>query len=510
MDEGPGIVVLVGAGPGDPGLITVAGAEALSSADVIIHDHLVDRRLLDLAPAEALRIFAGKRGGKPSMGQDTIHQILLEHARAGKRVVRLKGGDPYVFGRGAEEAEFLHAHAIAYRVVPGVTAGLGATAYAGLAVTHRDDSSAVAFVTGHDARGNGPLDWSRLAQFPGTLVVYMCLQNLKWITETLVACGKAPTTPAAVVRAGATPAQHVLEGTLANLPELVTEAALAPPAILVVGEVVRRRPALTWFTKGPLFGRTVVVTRPENEARAAARSLEVLGAEVLSAPMVRIEPVQDLGPLDDAMNRLPDFDWLVFTSANGVRAFFDRLKTQGRDLRAVGHLKLAPIGSATAQALESYHLKSDLVPDTFRSEDLAEALKAVVVGRRVLLARADRGRDLLPTELKRVAEVEQVAVYRNVDAEALPEDVARRAVEGGVDWITVTSSAIARRLHALWPEGARARLGRETRVASLSPVTSATLRELGWSVDVEATTYSWDGLVARIVGATVGEGPVKP
>jgi uroporphyrinogen III methyltransferase/synthase len=507
MDDGAGMVYLVGAGPGDPGLLTRRGAAVLAQADVILYDHLASPRLLDLAPPRALRICAGKSIGHCTLTQDEINALLVEHARQGRRVVRLKGGDPYVFGRGAEEVEHLRAAGIAVQVVPGVTAAVGVTAYAGVPVTHRDHASAVAFVTGHDdpestaPASKNRLDWAALARFPGTLVVYMGVTHLPGLCRTLIREGMSATTPAALIASGTLSAQRTIVGTLADLAEKVAEARLGPPALLVVGEVLGRRPLLNWFEELPLFGQRIVVTRPSDEADQAAAELEALGAEVLVAPTVDILPPADahLATIDRAIAALDTYDWLVFTSANGVRFFLDRLEAAGRDLRALGALKLAAIGPATAAALARFHLRADLVPDAYRSEDLAEALLPRVNGRRVLLARADRGRTLLLETLRPIAHVEQIAVYRNADAAELPPAVIERLVAGSVDWITLTSSAITERLHALLPDDARRRIGREIRLASLSPVTSAAAARLGWPVAAEAAVYTWPGLVRALV-----------
>jgi uroporphyrinogen III methyltransferase/synthase len=497
-----GVVYLVGAGPGDPGLLTRRGEAVLGLADVVVYDHLASPRLLDLAPPGAVRVCAGKSIGHCTMPQDVINAALVEHARAGRTVVRLKGGDPYVFGRGAEEAEHLRASGVPFEVVPGVTAAVGVTAYAGVPVTHRDAASAVAFVTGHDdpeaTGGRGRLDWDALARFPGTLVVYMGVTRLEALCRTLVRRGKPADTPAALIEAGTLPRQRTVAATLADLPRKAAEANFGPPALLVVGDVVARRPALRWFEERPLFGRRVLVTRPSDEAGRAAADLEALGAEVLLAPTVTIGPPADPSGLDRAIDRLDEFDWLVFTSANGVRYFLDRLRDRGRDLRALGRLKLAAIGPATAEALAAFRLRADLVPDEYRSEALAASLAERAAGRGVLLARADRGRTLLKDELERVARVEQVAVYANADADALPPAVAERLAEGSVDWITLTSSAITERLHALLPDRARPLVGRSIRLASISPVTTATAERLGWHVAVEAREYTWPGLVQAL------------
>jgi uroporphyrinogen III methyltransferase/synthase len=512
--HGTGTVYLVGAGPGDPGLLTRRGAAVLAQADVVVYDHLASGRLLELAPPGAERLCAGKSIGHCTLTQDEINTLLVARARQGKRVVRLKGGDPYLFGRGAEEAAHLRAAGIAVRVVPGVTAGLGVTAYAGIPVTHRDDASAVAFVTGHDdpeapgrsAPGSGSrLDWSALARFPGTLVVYMGVTRLPALCRTLIRHGKAATTPAALVGSGTMAQQRTVVGTLANLAEQVAAARLGPPALLVVGDVVSRRGDLSWFEELPLFGQRIVVTRPSDEGDRAAAAFEALGAEVLQAPTVLILPPADYGPIDRAIAALDTFDWLVFTSANGVRFFLDRLEALGRDLRALGRAHLAAIGPATADALARYYLRADLVPDAFRSEALAAALSPRVAGRRVLLARADRGRPLLRDELERIADVEQIAVYRNADAESLPPAVLERLAAGTVDWITLTSSAITERLHALLPPAIRDRIGHDIRLASLSPVTSATAARLGWPIAAEAAVHTWPGLVRALADRVVAD-----
>ncbi len=344
MNLEPGIVYLVGAGPGDPGLLTVRGAEVLGRADVVVYDHLASARLLDLAPARAIRICAGKSSGHCTLDQDQINALLLEHALSGRVVVRLKGGDPFVFGRGAEEAEHLARHGIPYQVVPGVTAGVGATAYAGIPITHRGHCSAVAFVTGHGdpeagtdpnatAAGRTALDWHALAAFPGTLVVYMGVTHLAAICRTLIRAGKEESTPAAVIESGSTPAQRVLEATLGTLGEAARSQGVRPPALLVIGSVVDQRRVLAWYESLPLSGQRIVVTRPADEGRQVAPALEALGAEVLLAPTVQILPLVDHRLLDESISRLDQFNWLVFTSAHGVQGFLDRLDVLGLDLR---------------------------------------------------------------------------------------------------------------------------------------------------------------------------------
>jgi uroporphyrinogen III methyltransferase / synthase len=500
---GRGKVYLVGAGPGDPGLLTRRGEALLANAEVIVYDHLASSRLLELAPEQALRICAGKSIGHCTLKQEEINELLIEHARAGLQVVRLKGGDPFVFGRGAEEALALGAAGIPFEVVPGVTAGVGVTAYAGIPVTHRAAASAVAFVTGHgnpeSESDENQLDWPALARFPGTLVIYMGVTHLTAICRTLLKLGKPGDTPAAVIESGTLPWQRTVTASLANIAETASRVLVQPPALLVIGLVAGLRDELAWFERLPLFGKRIVVTRPRDEGSRAAMALETLGAEVLLAPTVQVRPISNTGPLDAAIDRLATYEWLVFTSANGVRFFLERLAARGRDLRALGHLKLAAIGPVTAETLGRFHLNADLVPETFRSEALAAALMDRAAGCKILLARADRGRAVLKDELEKLAEVDQVPVYHNFDAPALPEPVVERIIAGTIDWITLTSPAIAARLYELLPQEARGRIGQEIRLASLSPVTTEAARSVGWTVAVEAAEFTWKGLVQAIV-----------
>ncbi len=495
-----GSVDLVGAGPGDPGLMTRLGAKCLAQADVVVYDHLVNPRLLDLAPVLAERILAGKRAGKCVLRQPEINDLLVSLAKEGKHVVRLKGGDPFVFGRGGEEAERLAAEGIPFRIVPGVTAAVGVPAYAGIPITHRSIASAVALVTGHDEPGleTSSVDWGSLAQFPGTLVIYMAVSKLRAICAALIAGGKSGQTPAALIHSGTQTRQVTIEATLADLGDAVERSPIGPPALVVIGDVVERRSTISWFEKLPLFGRTIVITRPQGESDETAADLEALGAEVLIAPMIEILPPEDWSPVDAAIDRIGEFDWLVFTSGNGVRFFLDRLEERGHDFRVLGKVKIAAIGPATALALKRYRLNADLVPESYRSESLAEALIGRVKGGRILLARADRGRTVLKDVLEQVATVEQIVVYRNIDATTISSEIADRITTGTVDWITLTSSAIVSRFHSLLSEEAR----HKVRLASISPVTSETARSLGWTISAEAEEFTWNGLVQAILAAS--------
>jgi uroporphyrinogen III methyltransferase/synthase len=498
-----GTVYLVGAGPGDPQLFTLRGQRVLSAADVVVYDQLANPRLLELAPVGCERVFVGKSSGRCTISQVDIAGLLIDRARAGLTVVRLKGGDPLVFGRGGEEAIALQAAGIPFEIVPGVTAGLGVLAHAGIPVTHRGESSAVAFITGHNDPDSGDdesgLDWPALARFPGTLVVYMGIRHLDAICAKLIRSGKPGSTPSAVIESGTLGGQRTHVGTLETIAGLAAAAGARPPALLVIGSVVSLRTEIAWSEKRPLFGQRIVITRPIDEARRVAIEIEELGAEALLAPTVVLRPIADHGPLDSAIDHIADYDWVVFTSAAGVRFFWDRLEARGRDARALGSVRLATIGPATAGALAQYHLRADLVSESYRSESLAETLAASAAGGRILLAQADRGRGVLRERLERVATVDQVAVYHNEDADELPDPVVARLNAGTVDWITLTSPAIANRLLDLLPVEARTRIGAEIKLATISPITTEAVVKRGYTVAVEAITHDWPGLVRAMI-----------
>ncbi len=503
-------VFLVGAGPGHPGLLTLRAAECLKDADLVIYDRLVPKVLLGPVRPGVPCVCVGDLPGSTQPERwPHVHQLMIEAARTGRRVVRLKGGDPFIFGRGGEEAEALRAAGIAYEIVPGITAALGAAAHAGIPLTHRDHASAVAFVTGHEnpAKPGSALDWDALARFPGTLVFYMGLARLPEIAAELLRSGKPAATPAAVVERASTPRQRTVEGTLATIADAVKAAGLQAPSLTVIGAVVAMRSELSWYDRGPLFGKGVLVTRPRHQAGALCQALYERGALPILVPAVEIKPPEQWDAVDRAIDKLAEFHWLVFTSVNGVQQFLERLRARGRDLRALGSLRLAAIGPATAAALGQYHLEPDLVPDVYQSEALAEALRPLVQGRRVLLARADRGRDVLRDELSRVANVEQVAVYRQVDAVDPTAEGLEALRHGDIDYATFTSSNIARAVLNSLDESALAvlRSGR-TRIVCISPVTGDAVRERGLPVAAEAGDYTTAGLLEALERAAVGDG----
>ncbi|HZR14079.1 MAG TPA: uroporphyrinogen-III C-methyltransferase [Acidimicrobiia bacterium] len=494
-------VYLVGAGPGDPGLLTVRGAEVLARADVVVHDRLASAALLELAPREAERIDVGKAPGRVEMEQHDIDALLVERGRAGQTVVRLKGGDPFVFGRGGEEAEALAAAGVPFEVVPGITSAIAAPAYAGIPVTHRGLSTHFTVVTGHEdpAKGRTDVDWEALARAGGTLVVLMGVGRLPAIVDRLLAGGLPPDTPVAAVRNGTRLDQASVRGTLATIASLDVRA----PSAIVVGPVAALD--LAWFESRPLFGRTVVVTRAREQASGLRARLEDLGAQVVELPAIAIEPV------DVVLPDLGAYEWLVLTSANGVDALFDRgLRPAGLDARALAGLRIAAIGPGTASALATRGITADLVPERFVAESLLDAFPAPGGARgraaRVLLARAEQARDVLPDGLRaRGYDVDVLVLYRTTTSR--PDDAALAAVrDGRVDAVTFTSSSTVRNLCEVLGGPLADRPSGGPLVVSIGPVTSATARDLGVRVDAEATEHTIDGLVAALVDGLAAAG----
>ena len=491
-----GKVYLVGAGPGDPGLITLRGVECLAKADVVLYDYLVDPRILAHAPARAQRICLGQHGRTRIWPQTEIDAKMVELATAGKTVVRLKGGDPAVFARGAEEVRALHRQGIVFEVVPGITAALAAGSYAGVPITHREFASAAALVTGQEISDkDAPLDYAALAKFPGTLVVYMGVTTAPQWTAELIAGGMSPETPAMIVRRCSLPDQQTVRCTLGNVADhLVPANRMRPPVIVIVGHVATLAAELSWFERRPLFGQTVMVTRPAHQNADLAKLLEEQGAHVMAQPAIAVRQPEDWGAVDAVLNRLAEFDWLVFSSVNGVHALLGRLAAIGRDVRALGSVRLAAIGPATVDALREYHLQADCRPQRFQAEDLADALLDGAAGKKFLLARASRGREVLAERLEAAgASVTQVVVYQSVDIAHADESIARQLREGRIHWTTVTSSAIARSLFALFGRDLE-----KTELVSISPITSATLREMGLEPAAEAHEATMPGVVEAI------------
>jgi uroporphyrinogen III methyltransferase/synthase len=477
-------VYLVGAGPGDPGLLTVRARELIAAADVVLYDRLVPREALAAARPDAELVDVGKQGGGPQAPQEDTNRLLVEHGRAGRTVVRVKGGDPFVFGRGGEEALVLRDAGVPFEVVPGITAGIAAPAYAGIPVTHRGLASGVAFVTGHEdpSKEATALDWSSLAAFPGTLVFYMGVRALPAIAERLMAGGRSGAEPAAVIERGTLPGQRTVLATLADVAARAAEAGVRAPAVTVVGDVAGLRERLAWLEARPLHGLSVAVTRARTQASALAGRLRGLGADVVEAPAIRIRPLD--APLPDPRG----YDLLCVTSPNGAELLLARL----RDARELAGVRVAAIGPGTAGALRAGGVEPDVVPARAVAEGLVEALAGVEV-RRALIVRAAEGRDVLPGALRaRGASVDVAALYETV---AEPLDEATRAAAAAADYLLFTSGSAARSFARAAGDGAL----RGPRLASIGPATSAVLRELGAKPDIEADPHTPDGLVEALL-----------
>jgi uroporphyrinogen III methyltransferase/synthase len=484
-------VYLVGAGPGDPGLITVKGRKILERADAILYDHLASDRLLDLAPAHAERVYVGKKRSAHEFSQEEISAMLIERARRGQTVVRLKGGDPFIFARGGEEMEALAAAGIPFEIVPGVTTPLGIASYTGVPLTHREHSSVVTFVTGHDP---GAIDWEKVGA-ADTIVLFMGLMNFPAIAKELIARGRPANTPAMAVRWATRPDQQTITGTLETLPDLLSQDGMKPPATIVIGEVVALRDQFNWYERLPLFGKRIVITRDRRQAAELAEPLESLGAEALLLPVIEIREAADPAPLDAAIANLASYDWLIFTSVNGVRYFLDRLDRSPSDLRSL-RAKICAIGPATRAAVEALHLKVDKMPEEYVAESLVKAFANEDLSwRRILLPRAAVARDLVPSELKRRgATVDVVEAYRTVAPDGAT-DRAHEILARKPHWITFTSSSTVKNFVAI---AGREALD-EVKIASIGPITSDTLREYGLPVDAEANPHTTAGIVQAII-----------
>lgn len=497
-----GIVYLVGAGPGDPSLITLRGAECLRKADVIVYDYLANEQLLNYAPESAERIYAGKIGGRHNQGQDEINNLLIEKGKAGKVVVRLKGGDPFVFGRGGEECEALRDAGISFEVVPGVTAAVGAASYSGIPLTHRDVTASVAFVTGQEGKDKSEsnIDWDRLSLGSGTVVFYMGITTLRQNMQRLIEHGRAPDTPVALVRWATTPCQQVLTGTLENIADHAEECAFKPPAVTIVGEVVALREKLMWFDRRPLCGRKIIVTRSAEQAGEFSAKLAGRGATVLECPTINLVEPESWQLLDMAIRDIGSYDWLILTSGNSVRYFFQRLHLLGLDARALAGCKICAVGPKTADEIRLFGIVPDLIPKDYKAEGVVDEFTRLDMhGSRVLFPRADKARDIIPRELKRIgAHVDSPVVYRNVFPARLPPETLFALEKRSVDCITFTSSSTVQNLAAMLGEELMLDMLRGVVVASIGPITSKSCRELGLRVDIEPATYTLDALTLAI------------
>jgi len=493
-----GRVYLVGAGPGDLGLVTLRAKECIEQADVIVYDHLANPEMLSWARESAEIIYAGKKAGEHALTQDEINALLVKKAQEGNQVVRLKGGDPFVFGRGAEEAKAIVDAGILFEIIPGITSAIAAPAYAGIPVTNRAQNSHVTFFTGHEdpAKTESSIDFAALAKLGGTQVMLMGVERIDSITREMLARGVRADLPVALVRWGTTGRQETLVGTLADIAKRVVEAGFEAPAVAVFGDVVALRENLNWYEKRPLSGKRIVVTRTRKQASALSEQLRALGADILELPTIRIEPPTDLREFAELVQDAHAYDWIVFTSANAVEAFFEMFFKLYDDAREIGAARIAAIGPATAQRVRDFHLHVDLQPEEFVAESVVREFQKQggVENLRILLARAEKARDVLPKQLSDLgAIVDQGIAYRTVPETRDTTGARRRLLEEGADLITFTSSSTVENFLALglpWPKGMR--------VASIGPITSKTARDHGLKIDIEAKRHDIGGLVEAI------------
>lgn len=497
-----GIVYLIGAGPGDPGLLTVRGQACLGRADVVIYDHLVNPRLLDWTKAGARQIYAGKRQGRQTLRQMTINRTMVRWAKAGKIVARLKGGDPFVFGRGGEEAEYLVSQRIPFEVIPGVTSAIAAPAYAGIPVTHRRLTSMVTIVAGHEQDHDGlagqPVEWARIAR-SSTLVILMGTGHLQAIIERLQKLSWQERTPIALIRWGTCPTQETLVGTLGDIVVKAERARFQPPATIVIGQVVRLKERLSWFERRPLYGRRIVVTRAREQASELVRLLEEAGAEVIQFPMIRFAPVPSYAPLDRALRRLAEYDWVLLTSVNGVAVVAERWRRVRGSLTAWRHVQTCAIGPQTAQAIAAQGWPVARVAQTYQAEAILPEL-GDVQGKRILFPRAAVARDLLPQELRRQgAHVDVLPIYRTEPDGAGLAEVKPQLLGGAIDCITFTSSSTAINFLQRFTATERQRIFARTKAASIGPITSATLRAYGIRPSIEAKQATIESLVHGVI-----------
>jgi len=498
-----GKVYLVGAGPGDPGLITVKGLECIQKADVIIYDYLAASIFLKRARKNAELIYVGKKGGSHTLVQERINDLIVEKAQTGALVTRLKGGDPFIFGRGGEEAEVLFNNGIPFEIVPGVTSAIAAPAYAGIPLTHRKYTATVAFVTGHEDpdKAESAIDWASIARGMGTVVFLMGVKNLPHIAHQLIVHGKPPQTPVALVRWGTTSRQVTISGTLETIVEKVKKAGLKAPAIIIVGDVVHLRRTLNWYEDRPLLGKKIVVTRARAQASDLVELLSELGAECLECPTIKIEPPADYTLLDRAIKNLSTYDWVIFTSVNGVAFFFERLFAAGKDVRAFNNLQTATIGPATEKKLFDFGLNSDIVPDSYRAESVVKAFGSMDINaNKILLPRAEEARPILPIELTKMgAEVDEIPVYRTVAVDDDGDQLIKQLEGQSIDMITFTSSSTVKNFRALIPSKKFKTLLKGVIIASIGPITSDTANELGFEVHITAESYTIPGLCEAIL-----------
>ena len=500
-----GKVYLVGAGPGDPGLLTIKAKECIVRADVVIYDYLANQVFLDYADEKAELIYVGKKGDCHTMSQQDINSLIVDKARSGLMIVRLKGGDPFIFGRGGEEAQELAKAGVSFEIIPGITSAIAVPAYAGIPLTHRDYTSTVAFITGHEdpTKEESGISWDKVATGVGTLVFLMGMGNLPKIAESLMANGRSGDTPVAVIRRGTVAEQRTIVGPLRDIAEIAKKEGIKPPAIIVVGDVVNLRKELNWFDIRPLFGKRIVVTRAREQASGFLANLAELGAECIEFPTIEVVPPESWDALDQGIETLESYQWLLFTSVNGVKYFFTRLERLGRDVRDLKGIKIGAIGPKTAEAVHRKGIRSDLVPDEYRAEAVVECFKKwETKGVRILLPRAALAREILPEELEKMgATVDVVTAYRTVTPDHDTGRVREMLEKGEIDMVTFTSSStVTNFVEMFGPDGPQLQKWMETvAVACIGPITEKTAREKGFSIKVIPPDYTIESLTSSII-----------
>lgn len=497
-----GLVYIIGAGPGDPGLITVKGLQALRRADVVLYDRLANESFLQECRPDAELIFVGKMPDQHPVPQHEINRLLVEKGLAGNVVARLKGGDPYIFGRGGEEAEDLAEAGVPFEIVPGVTAAIAATAYAGIPATHRDCTSTVAFITGHEDpnKSESAVDWSKIGPSIGTIVIYMGIKHSEKNIQQIIDSGRSPDTPAALIQQGTLPSQRTVVATLGTLTQAIKEHDIKPPTLIVIGEVVNMRDKLTWFETRPLFGARVLVTRSRTQASKLVTELDALGASVMEFHSIKIEPPLDFDPLDNAIMNAADFDHVVFTSVNGVESFFGRTRTLELDIRDLKGPRIWAIGPATRDALLDRGVVVEKLPMEYFAKSLGEAMGKSVSGQKVLLPRADIAPPVLHEDLEAAgAQVTEVTAYRTVLDESMPADAAKAIEAGEIDYLTFTSSSTVRNFLEKCKNMNLDKLMQHAKIISIGPVTTQTAKDLGLNVHAEADEFTIPGLVDALI-----------
>ncbi len=503
MNNKRGRVYLIGAGPGDPGLLTLKAKQCIEKADVIVYDYLASSSLLKYADKNAEIIYVGKKGGDHTMAQDKINSLLAEKGAQGLVVARLKGGDPFIFGRGGEEAEVLIDNDIPFEIIPGVTSAIAAPAYAGIPLTHRKHASSVCLITGHEdpTKHETNIKWNALAKNNNTLVFLMGVKNLPNITKNLVENGKSPDTPIALVRWGTTASQETITGSLANIVDKVNKAGLKPPAVIVVGSVVSLREKMKWFENAPLFGKRIIVTRARAQASDLVSMLNDMGAECIEAPVIKIVSPSDNSDLANAVENINNFNWIIFTSVNGVKFFFKTLFDAKKDVRALGNIKCACIGPATAKKLKEYGIICDIIPKTYKAESVVEAFSKIEIkNKKILLPRAKKARTILPEELKKMgADVLEVCAYETIPDMSNMDQLSELSEKKSIDVITFTSSSTVKNFKKLIPENKFKNIVEDACIACIGPITAETASKNGIKPDIIASDYTIPGLVSSII-----------